>query len=153
MCFPYFRFLRSVMISFKCGLVLWRYSSTDSVLFLSLLLSYSRKLLLQKLPTITGFEWPSFSSISKRFLITLIIQSLIALSSYFSLKRFLMFLIVLSSIPFSGLNRFLPSLIVLIILVVIFFKYWTFHHYMLWKKLMIFYKRSLLCSLKERLKI
>ena len=33
--------LRSFMISFKCGLILLRYSSNDSVLFLSPLPSYS----------------------------------------------------------------------------------------------------------------
>ena len=34
-------FLRLFMMSFKCGLILLRYSSIDSVLFLSPLLSYS----------------------------------------------------------------------------------------------------------------
>ena len=34
-------FLRLFMMSFKLGLILLRYSSTDNVLFLSLLLSYS----------------------------------------------------------------------------------------------------------------
>ena len=49
-------FLRLFMISFKYGLVLIRYSSTDNILFLSLLLSYSilLQMLLQKLLTITG---------------------------------------------------------------------------------------------------
>ena len=48
-------FLRLFMISFKYGLILLRYFSTDSVLFPSPLLSYSIKLLLQKLLTLTGF--------------------------------------------------------------------------------------------------
>ena len=42
------------MMSFKYGLILLRCSSTDSVLFLSLLLSYLIELLLQKLLTLTG---------------------------------------------------------------------------------------------------
>ena len=46
--------LRSFMIYFKYGLTLLRYSSTDSVLFLSPLLSYSKWLMLQKLPTLIG---------------------------------------------------------------------------------------------------
>ena len=46
-------FLRSFMISFKYGLVLLRYSSTDTV-FLSPLLLYSIWLLLWNLFTITG---------------------------------------------------------------------------------------------------
>ena len=40
-------FLRSFMISFKYGLILLRYSSVDTVLFLSPLLSYSIYFLLQ----------------------------------------------------------------------------------------------------------
>ena len=47
-------FLRLFMMSFKCGLTLSRYSSTDSDLFLSPLLSYSIQLLLQKLFSLTG---------------------------------------------------------------------------------------------------
>ena len=46
--------LRSFMIYFKYSLTLLRYSSTDSVLFLSPLLSYSKWLMLQKLPTLIG---------------------------------------------------------------------------------------------------
>ena len=47
-------FLRSFMISFKYGLILLTYSLIDSFLFISPLLSYSIKLLLQKLPTLAG---------------------------------------------------------------------------------------------------
>ena len=47
-------FLRSFMISYKSGVILWRYSWTDRVLFSSLLLLYSIKLLLQKLSILTG---------------------------------------------------------------------------------------------------
>ena len=42
------------MISFKYGLILLRYSSTDSVLFLSPLRSYSMQFLFQKSPTLPG---------------------------------------------------------------------------------------------------
>ena len=42
------------MMSYKHGLIKLRYSSTDSVLFLSLFLSYSICLLLGKLPALTG---------------------------------------------------------------------------------------------------
>ena len=45
---------RLFMISIKYGLILLRYSSNDSVLFLSLLPSYSIQLLLQKLPALTS---------------------------------------------------------------------------------------------------
>ena len=45
-------FLRSFMMSFKYVLILLRYPSTDYVLFLSSLLSYSIQLLLQKVPTL-----------------------------------------------------------------------------------------------------
>ena len=52
---------------------------------------------------------------SKRFLISIIILSLIALYSFSSLKKFLMFLIMVSNAPFffsfSNLNRFPTSLI------------------------------------------
>ena len=47
-------FLRLFMMSFKYGLILLRYFSTDSILFLSPLLSYSIQLILQKLLTLTG---------------------------------------------------------------------------------------------------
>ena len=47
-------FLRLFVTSFKYGPILLRYSSTDSVLFLLPLLSYSVQLLLQKLFTLTG---------------------------------------------------------------------------------------------------
>ena len=47
-------FLRSFMISFRYGLILLRYSSSNSALFLSLLLLYSIYLLLQKLPATKG---------------------------------------------------------------------------------------------------
>ena len=60
------------MISFKYGLILLRYSPIDSVLFLPPLLSYSKQLLLQKLPTLTGlwiglghFESDSVTAITK----------------------------------------------------------------------------------------
>ena len=46
--------LRSFMIYFKYGLTLLRHSSTDSVLFPSPLFSYSKWLMLQKLPTLIG---------------------------------------------------------------------------------------------------
>ena len=46
-------FSRLLMLSFKHGLILLRYSSTDSVLFLSPLLLCSKELLLQKLLTLT----------------------------------------------------------------------------------------------------
>ena len=49
------------MISFKYSLVLLRYSSIDSVLFLSLLLSYSLQLLYHKLPNLTGLQQFYFS--------------------------------------------------------------------------------------------
>ena len=45
-------FLRSFMMSFKYVRILLRYPSTDYVLFLSSLLSYSIQLLLQKVPTL-----------------------------------------------------------------------------------------------------
>ena len=47
-------FFRLLMMSFKYGLILLKCSSTDSGLFLSPLLPYSRFLLLEKLPTPTG---------------------------------------------------------------------------------------------------
>ena len=47
-------FLRSFMISFKCGLNLLKYSSIENVLFLLSLLSESIWLLFQKLATLTG---------------------------------------------------------------------------------------------------
>ena len=74
------------MMSFKYGLIFLRYSSTDSVLFLSPLLSYPLLLLLQKLLTLTGLvcnNFLFFFSYSKRFLISFSILSLIALV-YFS---------------------------------------------------------------------
>ena len=46
-------FFRSLMISFKYGLVSLRYSSTD-IVFLTSLLLYSISLFLQKLLTLTG---------------------------------------------------------------------------------------------------
>ena len=46
-------FLRSFMIAFKYGLILLRYSSVDTILFLSPLLSYSIYFLLQKLVIFT----------------------------------------------------------------------------------------------------
>ena len=46
--------LRLFMMSFKYGLLLLRYSSTDSVLFLSELLLYSAIMLLQKVFILTG---------------------------------------------------------------------------------------------------
>ena len=52
--FPVSNFLRLFMMSFKYGLISLRYSSTDSVLFPSLLLLYSKQLLLQKIFTLTG---------------------------------------------------------------------------------------------------
>ena len=39
----------------KYGLILLRFSSFDSVLFLSLLSTYPLKLIVQKLPPLTGF--------------------------------------------------------------------------------------------------
>ena len=48
--------LRLFMISFIYGLLWLRYSSADSVLFLSPLLSHSIWLLLQKLLALTGLE-------------------------------------------------------------------------------------------------
>ena len=50
----YYCQLPSFIMSVKYGLILLRYSSTDTVLFPSPLLSYSIKLLLQKLFTPTG---------------------------------------------------------------------------------------------------
>ena len=52
--FPVSDFLRLFMISFNYDLVLPRYSSTDSVLLLSPLLSYSIYLLLQNILALTG---------------------------------------------------------------------------------------------------
>ena len=52
--FPVSNFLRLFMMSFKYGLISLRYSSTDSVSFPSLLLLYSKQLLLQKIFTLTG---------------------------------------------------------------------------------------------------
>ena len=46
-------FLRLFMMSFKYGLILLRYSSTDIVLFLSPFPSYSIQVLLQKLLILT----------------------------------------------------------------------------------------------------
>ena len=46
-------FLRLFMMSFEYGLILLRYSSTDGILFLSPLLSYSTQLSVQKLFTLT----------------------------------------------------------------------------------------------------
>ena len=51
----FFFFLRSYMKSFMCGFIFLRYSSTDSVLFLSSLLSYIIKLSLCNLSTFSGF--------------------------------------------------------------------------------------------------
>ena len=98
-------FMFIYLYSFKCGLILLRYSSTDSILFLSLLLSY---------PKIIYSNWftiISFFFILKRFLISLSIISLIALYSFSSLKKFPISLITFSS---SRLCQWL-------------------HHYMLWK--------------------
>ena len=47
-------FFRLSMISFKYGLILLRYFSADSVLFLPPLLLYLMLLVLQKLPAIAG---------------------------------------------------------------------------------------------------
>ena len=47
-------FFRLFMMSFKYGLILLIYSLTESVLFLSPLVSYSIQFLLQKLLTLTG---------------------------------------------------------------------------------------------------
>ena len=92
-------FLRLVIMSFKYGLILLRYSLTDNVLFSSLLLSYSfffllvcrveySKLLLRKL------LWKLSSSFlcSERFSISLSILFLIAYGFFSCLKRFLTFL-------------------------------------------------------------
>ena len=93
-------FLRIVIMSFKYGLILLRYSLTDNVLFSSLLLSYSffffllvcwveySKLLLRKL------LWKLSSSFlcSERFSISLSILFLIAYGFFSCLKRFLTFL-------------------------------------------------------------
>ena len=49
-------FSRLFIMSFKYGLTILRYSSADRVLFLSLLISYSIQLLLQKLLTLTGLN-------------------------------------------------------------------------------------------------
>ena len=61
-------FSRLLRMSFKYGLILLGYSSTEKVLFLSPLLLYSKELLLQKLLTLTCLEKFSSSSFSKRFL-------------------------------------------------------------------------------------
>ena len=86
-----------LFISFKYGLILLRYFLTDSDLFLSPLLSYS-----------IYCYWfiTIFFFILKIFQISLIILSLIALFSFFSLKR-LISLTVFSSISFFNLKRFL----------------------------------------------
>ena len=54
MNFPRTIYLRLFRMSFKKDLVLLRYSSTDNVLFLLPLLSYSIQLLLEKFPTLAG---------------------------------------------------------------------------------------------------
>ena len=52
----YHQIKRSFMISFKYGLVLLRYSSIDSVLILSPLLSYSIQFYLEKLPSVLVYK-------------------------------------------------------------------------------------------------
>ena len=120
-------FLRLFMISFKCGLILLRYFSTDSVLFPSPYFHIRCNLC-----------WfiIIFFFISKRFLISLSILSLITLFYFFNLKRFFKILIVVSSITVFNLKRFVTFLIMLII-----FKTWTFHPFMLWKKLIILFEK------------
>ena len=91
-------FLRLVIMSFKYGLILLRYSLTDNVLFSSLLLSYSfffvfvlvcqveySKLLLWKLLQ----KLSSSFLFSERFLVSLSILCLIAYGFFSCLKRFL----------------------------------------------------------------
>ena len=86
-------FLRFFMMSFKYGLILLRYSSTDSVLFLSPLLSYSMNFNIIVTLKIAYCYWfiiilfLFMIHIQKRFLIPLSILSLIALVFFFFSKR------------------------------------------------------------------
>ena len=108
-------------------------------------------LLLHVRKTISLITLLSFSSL-KRFLISLSILSLISSFPFFSLKRFLIPLIVVSDVSFF---YFFPSKNISYIFDCVFFiKTWTFQHYMLWKKLIIFFKKdkSLLHCLKSILK-
>ena len=100
------------------GLILLRYSSNDSVVFLSPLRSYSMSLLLQKLLTLTGL-------FSKQFLISLSIISLRTLISFSGIKRFVISLIITSLIAlfsFSSVKRFLMYLIQVLIVSLLIFK-------------------------------
>ena len=93
------------MIYLKYGQILYRYSS------ISLTVTFIFNKIVT--PKITYSYWFVINSffISKRFLVSLITLSLIVPFSYFSLKRFLMFLI---AAPFCFiLKRLLASLILL----------------------------------------
>ena len=106
MNFPRIRFFEIIhdvfmevlcMTSFtRYDLILLRYSSTDRVLFLSPLLSYSIIII----PKIAYSYWfiIIFFLMLKRFLISLITLFLIALFSFFSLKRILISL----AVPFAS---------------------------------------------------
>ena len=97
-------FLRLFMMPIKYDLILLKYCSSESILFLSplhlyfplFLYCYSKNYLLFLLLT-TYYYWfviICFFFMLKKFLISLSILSLIALVSFSSLKRFLICLIV-----------------------------------------------------------
>ena len=139
----FFKIIFKNIISFKYGLILLGYSSIDSVLFLSPLLSnylsyWFVLIFFLDLKTVPNI---SYYSVFGCFIF------------FFKLKRFLISLIAVSSILFFSLKRFL-HLLSYIFYFVIFFPPWTFHHYTFKKINYVFLKnKSLLYSLKKRLKI
>ena len=106
--------LRLFLMSFKYGLISLRYSSTDSVLFLSLLLSIAVTFVFNIIvsPKINYSYWFIiilffFFMFKKIFLISLYILPLITSISFFNLKRFLISLLVVPSLYVVKKNNYL----------------------------------------------
>ena len=129
-------FVRLFVMFFKFGLILLRYYSTNSVLFLSHDFHvwydqyYKSYLLLLTCLLLGQVDFQH-----------LYFFCLWWLYFFSGLKSFLIILIPLSSISFFP-KRFLTSLIMLSSISFIFLKLSTIHHYRLWKKTLTFIRNK-----------
>ena len=109
-----------------------------SYMFIIILLFF---FILKKVPNISSYLICIcfiFFFQSIKYLVSLTVVSSI---SFLNLKEFIMSLIVFHLLLFFSLIRYLTSLIMLSSIFFVFFKPWTFHYYMLWKKPLIFFQK------------